>query len=236
MEMHNTMLKGAPPMVVDSHIYQPFLRDKAARIESEFGVNIRFHRDPRAVKQSDRPDAEILDAFDFDLSNAMTHYALTIYRGNRLVMTYGAAIYCLGDLDFVEYIEEVGLYTGDRGAVVFDRDSAAYALGRGITGRFAFIGNVWVPPDLRVDSGFDLRGLVKQLGEIVRSLNIGAQDCRHNINIVRDVHVRAGFRPYNDAMCPGILFKGVPAWLGYSRLAQFRRLALEQLTRESVLH
>lgn len=225
----NPSIAGIPPMVVDSHVYRPFLQRKTASIESAFRVNVRFHRDPRAVKQADRPDAEILSAFDFQKSNALTHYALTVYRGNRLAMTYGVAVYCLGDLDFVEYIEAVGLYQGDTGSVTFDPDSKAYALGKGIVGRFAFIGNVWVPPDLRGDSDFNLRALVPELGEVIRAVNIGALDCRHNINIVRDVHVQSGFKPYNDAMFPGIHFKGVPAWLGYSGLSKFRSHAMSQL-------
>lgn len=204
-----------PPIVRERETLVPFVETLWKHAEVTGDVRIRFERDPRRVGEIDRPDSPGLLAFDFDQSHSLTQYCFIAERRNRVVLTYGVAVFDLGDLDLYDYISKVGLDHGANEFRIVDGSHAEF-LARGIRGRVGFMGNVWTPKDLRGGRP-EVRELVRDLGALSRAINLGALGADQSVWFVRDRHVQAGFIPHAESRASGVLYKEEDAvWLGYA--------------------
>lgn len=220
------MLRNAnlPPITSEREILEPFINSLWDRAEAAADVRIRFERDPRRVADIDRPDSPGLLAFDFEMSHSLTQYCFIAERRNRVILTYGVAIFDLGDLDLYDYICRIGLHSQTNEFRIIEGSNAEF-LARGIRGRVGFMGNVWTPRDFRGGRP-EVRGLVRDLGAISRAINIGALGADQSVWFVRDKHVHAGFIPHAESRAPGLLYKDKDSvWLGYAGPNLVRDLA-----------
>ena len=213
-----------PPMVRERETLEPFVASLWQDAEAAASVCIRFERDQRRVEDIDRPDSPGLLAFDFEKSHSITQYCFIAERRNRVVLTYGVAIFDLGDLDLYDYLSLVGFHSRAN-EFRFIEGSNAEFLARGVRGRIGFMGNVWTPNDMRGGRA-EIRGLIRDLGAIARAINLGALAVDQSIWFVRDKHVKAGLAPLAESRAPGVLYKEKEAiWLGYAGPNLVRQLA-----------
>lgn len=211
---------GIPPIVHRRDFWEPYIARQWKDAEAKWDTKLEFCRDVRNWNRMDRPDSPNLGAYDPNRSNSLAMYGILATRNNRVVMTYAGAVFSLGDMDFRQYVETIGLYDGDDGEFRFEPGSPAFMLATGLRSQAAFMGNVWVPPDMRgKESGHRpwVHSLVMRLGMLARAINHGAFNCDNTVYFSKDVHVQAGYTGVTEQRAPGVIFKGGEAvWLGYS--------------------
>ena len=209
---------------------QTFLHDYIAKawrnIEAEFDITLEYHRDPRAIASVGRTDSPIVKAYDFEQSHAVSHYLIIASRGNRPILTFGVAIFWLGEYDLVEYMDRFGLFSG--GAGEFRFDEPALSLATGIRGRVAFAGNLWAPQDLRGGRD-DTRGLIRRIGEIGRAISLATLGAEHTFLFMRDKHVRRGLNSFAQTRVPGVWWHDEMLWMAYTGQRQVKETALSYL-------
>jgi hypothetical protein len=220
---------GIPPIVHRRALWEPFIAEQWEKTQTEWDVKLEFLRDTRDLSKMERPGAIEDGIYDPDKSNTPTIFGIIATRNNRILMTYSGAIFALGDLDFRQYIETFGLYSGGSADFRFDPEAPAFFLATGLRNYAAFMGNVWVPPDMRGHSnGWRdwVRSLVMRLGMIGRAVNHGAFCCENIVYFSRDRHVRAGYTGVTERRAPGVIYKGAELmWLGYSSPVYAEELA-----------
>ena len=125
----NNLPDGLPPVLGEP---QPLMKRYISEVwkdaESRFNLKLEFRQDPHLVLEVQRRDSPVLDCFVPELSNAQTHYSLIARRAGRPIATFGVAIFWLGGMDLVEYLEKVGFTPNSGGQYSFDRESAAFVL------------------------------------------------------------------------------------------------------------
>lgn len=106
-----------------------------------------------------------------------------------------------------------------------------FFLATGLRNHAAFMGNVWVPPDMRgAPSGWRkwMRSLVMRLGILGRAINHGAFFCENVVYFSRDRHVKSGYTGVTESRAPGVMYKSTEMmWMGYTSPQYAEKFALD---------